>query len=345
MLVNQYFRRLVRIVFLLALLPCVTQAQNPARNVRHSTLPTDANYWEYNKWYLSHAVVDVFIRGTEAAHLEQALTEVAELKKRNVLFRRIVVIGGNSFSHLDASSRARLTANPQGEAAKAVYAQLQLSPRLLPLAKELALGNGAPLADAEGELRAEGIKVSPTWIIHSKGQRYIFEGVHSLTKQFSRTGEFREGEEKRVKQADTPLFYPADSKNVAPSPAIAYAYRSTDLEPPPGAGTYDVKPDCIKSTIRRVPVLYPSEELNEFDLTYYNYHDAAEVERAKRASTPTVPYLEGDTFNPWRVTPNIPQELGRVFDIRCLPTRVHFTADPDKPGAIVEEYREGEAAW
>ncbi len=110
---------------------------------------------------------------------------------------------------------------------------------------------------------------------------------------------------------------------------------------PRGAGTYDGKPNCVKRDIRRNPVLYDSEELDMFDIVYYNPGDPQQVKQAAQRRGSTEPYLVGDIVNPHR-TKSTQQELGRFFDIRCLPTRIHYSY---RESRRYEEYREGELAW
>ena len=124
--------------------------------------------------------------------------------------------------------------------------------------------------------------------------------------------------------------------------SIAMAYTIKGMKIPPGAGTYDVKPDCSKPDVRRQPVYYDTDELKFFDLLYYNYHSSAQTRQADLWEGPTVPYLEGHLSNPARDHKNLQQEFGRFFDIRCLPTRVHYVF---VDGVRWEEYREGERAW
>ncbi len=136
---------------------------------------------------------------------------------------------------------------------------------------------------------------------------------------------------------------PESSSDKAPekSPNLAFSYQNFINKLPSGAGTYDGKPDCSESQVRRIPVVYDSEELKLFDILYYNYQNSSQTSKSRAWELPTAPYLEGDLYNPYR-TYNLQQDLARFFDIRCLPTRVHF---PVIDGQRYEEYREGSNAW
>lgn len=163
-----------------------------SRPIAHGSIPQKPEYWEFHRWYLNHAVVDVLINGESGEHLQQVLGEVEQLQKRGVLIRDIVVIGGNSFGMLDKSSREQLRSQTTaGADAAAALKQLQVSPSLIPLAERLSLGEGQSVADIASLLKKHNITKSPTWMVSTKGQLYLYEGVPSLSKQFSRTGEFR----------------------------------------------------------------------------------------------------------------------------------------------------------
>ena len=123
----------------------------------------------------------------------------------------------------------------------------------------------------------------------------------------------------------------------------AHVYRLTrSLTPKPGTGTYDGKPLCKEDRIRSKPVYFPTKELQDFDMKIYDYKDKEQVKQAKQSSTPTVPYIEGDRYNPKRDRLNLQQSYARFFDIRCLPTRIHYVK---RGGRLIEEYREGARAW
>ncbi len=124
-------------------------------------------------------------------------------------------------------------------------------------------------------------------------------------------------------------------------PVIADEFNSFYNKLPNGAGTYDVKPACEKSQIRRKEILVDSEELDLFDMVFYDYNDKAQQAKADKWPRPTVPYLEGDLFNPYREG-DIRQEFGRFFNIQCLPTRLHYIYEN---GVRYQEFREGEKAW
>ena len=121
----------------------------------------------------------------------------------------------------------------------------------------------------------------------------------------------------------------------------AVHYSSLGVELPPGVGTYDAPKSCQSSEVRQSPVMVESDELEWFDILFYSYADPQQSAKAGAWELPTAPYLEGDLYNPHRIV-NKQQEIGRVFGVRCLPTRFHFvTVD----GVQMLEFREGERAW
>lgn len=118
-------------------------------------------------------------------------------------------------------------------------------------------------------------------------------------------------------------------------------YDRFALQLPPGAGTYDVLPACSADRVRKSEVLADSEDLQWFDLLFYNYREGKQSARAEAWELPAAPYLEGDLYNPHRIR-DMQQELGRLFQVQCLPTRFHFVT---LNGQRYLEYREGERAW
>lgn len=110
---------------------------------------------------------------------------------------------------------------------------------------------------------------------------------------------------------------------------------------PTGAGTYDVLPTCKESQVTRTEVYVDSEQLAWFDLLFYDYHDASQSRRAESWDLPAAPFLEGDLYNPYRYQ-DAQQDMARLFELRCLPTRFHFI---NEGGTKFLEYREGERAW
>lgn len=123
--------------------------------------------------------------------------------------------------------------------------------------------------------------------------------------------------------------------------SLSFDYTSFINALPVGAGTFDGKPKCKGPAVRKTPVTVDSEELKYFDMLYYDFKSKADTLKAESWSLPVVPYIEGDIYNPYREG-SIQQSFGRFFDIRCLPTRVHF---PLVNGVRFEEYREGDSAW
>ncbi len=145
-----------------------------------------------------------------------------------------------------------------------------------------------------------------------------------------------------TKESGVLLLPEQTSKQPTPEQYVpSYRYRIGLRRMPPGLGTYDVKPACKDPKRRRNPVLYDSKELDEFDMTFYDHKDERQSSLARSKSTPTVPYLEGDLYNPHRDKENLQQSFGRFFDIRCLPTRIHYIKTVE---GRIEEYLEGSLA-
>ncbi len=307
----------------------------PARVVVNGTLPTDEKYWEFNRWYRTNSTVDVLVNGEDRNQLDSVLTELTNLKKRGVAIRSLTVIGGNSFALLDLSTRTQAAVT--GGSTNMAYERLGVSPSLAAKAAEIELGEGSSYSGVADWLKQLGVTASPTWIVTVRGNRHIFEGVDNLSKQFSRVGEFRAGEneEHLVKMSEVKLL-------AASAASQTYRYSVIDQKLRPGAGTYDAKPDCPAGAVRRVAVLYDTKELDDFDLTYYNYEDPKQSAAASQLRTPTAPYLVGDMYNPYRDKRSLQQNFARFFDVRCLPTRLHYVYEGSRR---FEEYREGEAAW
>ena len=313
-------------------------------------LPTASEYWSYNSWYLDHAVVDLFVSGTDGKHIERVLSQLPALTARQIGIRRIIVVGGNSFAQLDASAvgqdgakaflhrisndlkRKGKSVSP-GEIAS-VQRKLGLSPTLRESVRSLGLIASRPVARPKDLLAKLQITYSPTWVVTYRGASYIYEGAASIESLFSESGGFSgaTGRGTRQQQRTSQVFDPTS--------AMEYKLRRSGMRP--GAGTFDVKPNCSESGVRETPVLYDSEHLSAFDLLYYNHRSTDQSANARSWKALAVPYLEGDLRNPYRTRENLLQEYGRFFDVRCLPTRVRFIY---RDGRRYEEYREGEKAW
>ena len=151
---------------------------------------------KFRNWYLNHSVLDVYVNGQHPGELASVLRELEELKKRSVLIRDIVVIGGNNFPQLDATTRKNVqTSRPDSEAIRAELARVGIDPSIRSLAENLDLGESISSGDIKQELQNLNIKHSPTWIVTYQGQKFIFEGERSIKKLFSRVGKFRSSEE------------------------------------------------------------------------------------------------------------------------------------------------------
>jgi len=149
---------------------------------------------------------------------------------------------------------------------------------------------------------------------------------------------------KHIKKPSDERFFPKREREAGgPSPFTAVEYRAFVNALPDGAGTYDVKPDCSASAVKRTRVVVSEEYLNLFDIVFYNYHQADQARLSDSWPYPTAPFLEGDTYNPKRSKKDLQQDVARMFGISCLPTRVHFVREAD--GRLYEELREGGAAW
>ena len=200
---------------------------------------------------------------------------------------------------------------------------------------ELGLVSVGPVPRADELLAKFKVKQSPCWIVTYKGKQRLYQGVASIEGLFSNDGHFI---------GANPRFTRPEPSRAAPTfrtgAAIEYRLRKNEMQP--GAGSYDVKPDCAAPNVREIPVLYDSEELSNFDLLFYNFRSDAQATQAQSWQKLAVPYLEGDLHNPYRSHRGLLQEYGRFFDIRCLPTRIHYFY---RDGRRIEEYREGERAW
>ena len=340
-------------------------------------LPLDPKYWDYNRWYINHSVVDVVVRGDDNEELTKVLAEIKKLQKQKVMVRKLIVVGGKSFSQLDQNARrardlsadlARFQQEMKKKGISAKPADLALVEKelirtyqLQEAAKEVSLGSGRVPAKVAQSLEALGIENSPLWIVSYHGNQYLYEGFEAIAQNFS-WGEFKEGIDSLPEKLDdikldgvsiltakhekrsshNKFAAKKTAKNDTLGEELVFAYPVEKVEIPPGAGTYDVKPACAESRVRQNPVLVDSPELNMFDIVYYDYHDNAQAKRVLDWKGSTEPYLEGDLTNPYRLEDTIQQPLARLLAIKCLPTRVRYIF---VDGIRYEEYREGDEAW
>lgn len=336
---------MLRTLSLTVLCCCVPQVGH-AESV---PLNQSAEYWQYQSRYLEQASVDVLVSGVDGGHLERTLNEVAALADQQVTIRRVVVVGGNSFAQLNAGASGRSDDRAlwlrvssdfkrQGkrttpEEVASVQNRLGLTPTLGNTARAMGLLAVQPVPRIQKLLESRKITQSPTWIVSYKGKRYLYRGVKSLLPLFG-GGRFFGGRERPTGQLVR------STQPLHAARAVEYVLKSR--RPPPGAGTYDVKPRCQASQLREVPVLYDSDHLSAFDLLYFDPQAEEQRARAEQSLARAIPYLAGDLYNPYRRTSDLLQEYARFFDVRCLPTRVRFFY---RNGRRYEEYREGERAW
>ena len=336
---------MVRTLSIAALLCCIPQIGG----AEVVPLNQSAEYRQYQSRYLEHAAVDVLVSGVEGDHLERTLKEISYLADQQVTVRRIVIVGGNSFAQLNTGAsgqsderalwlRISSDLKRQGkqttrEEIAAVQHRLGLAPSLGSTARSMGLLAVQPVPRIQQLLKSRKITQSPTWIVSHKGKRYLYRGVQAISTLFS-SGRFL-GERERPTSQLIRSTHPLQS-------ARAFEYVLKTHRPPPGAGTYDVKPSCQGPQLREVPVLYDSEHLSAFDLLYFDAQSEDQYARAQRSAIRAIPYLAGDLFNPYRQAEDLLQEYARFFDVRCLPTRVRFFY---RNGQRYEEYREGERAW
>ncbi|MFN8391352.1 MAG: hypothetical protein U0136_13770 [Bdellovibrionota bacterium] len=187
-----------------------TQPAPPPILVKHAEPPSSTEYWNFNRWYLDHVIVNLVVSGTDTEGLVKALGELSELKKRNVLIGRIIVVGGENFALLNGATSSRGTE-------LAVFSQLRdqlrtmgkdlslndfyrlkdaigVSTEVPRLAAEIELGTPRGVGNIQEILDALQIESSPTWIVRYHGKNYIYEGVTEVSRYFTKQGQFTDGE-------------------------------------------------------------------------------------------------------------------------------------------------------
>ena len=131
----------------------------------------------------------------------------------------------------------------------------------------------------------------------------------------------------------------SDEKRTVVRQAYMLAVAPESL--PAGASTFDALPVCaLRHT--RIQALVKHELVSDkLDIVVYQNGNSDQKREARQTGSKAVPYLEGDSFNPFRDKVDKTQELLRTLDLHCVPTRVRVIVR-DKEQKL--EYREGEAA-
>ena len=327
-----------------------------------AALPSDPQYWRYHQWYLDHSEVEVYVDGNDGQRLLQVLNDIALLQRRNVSVKRVVVIGGLNFNVLEESqrkegadlrSRGRLRDPGDFLSPGESISEIQSARRSLGIVDELSeqakaahLGAAVEIPNPRGLMQELGLEHSPSWKVSTRGEVHWLPDVERASEFFSEGGRFlgladvdlRRSQSSSHPFATTGPKIPGAEVNL---PLFARTYSVTDSKHPKDASTSDVRPNCEKGGIRKVPVLFDSRHLDYFDLLYYQMSEPAQASQAASWSKLAVPFLEGDLSNPFRKHDTLLQEYARFFDIRCLPTRVHYIFEN---GRRFEEYREGTEA-
>ena len=345
--------------------------------VRKGKLPAAGQYWDFQRWFQQHAVLSVIVAGDDREQLANVLTKLAVLKEQKVMIGQMILVGAELGPELERGGPLPNPANAsRGETPEQFMDEVRhpkptelgmLGRRLLLLKSEVV--------DASKYLEKFQISKSPTWIVRYRGQDYVFEGRFDPKQLFSQDGAFLQGEgqnpsgdvidqynllDKKIpiavhetragnkfpKQSAKELVTSeqlmsgqANYFTAAKTRAISYSPIGGEL--PRAAGLFDGKNRCTRSAVRLDKILMYTEQLEWFDLVYYDFNDAQQSKRASAWELPSAPYLEGDLYNPYRLRDE-QQDYGRLFKIRCLPTRVHYL---NKDSVPYFEYREGESAW
>ena len=179
------------LLFLLSA-PAKAQIGVNKTKVVHGKLPLDREYWEFNRWYRNHSVLQVLVNGSDRSHLLKVLGEVEELADRGVEIGNIYVIEDRHFGELDLSSRRRTF---HGIKPGTITSDKEAITRpLTPLAKladRISLTDGKQSSGAQALIKQYDLKSSPTWIVEKRGEIFIYEGAATISKLFARDGSFR----------------------------------------------------------------------------------------------------------------------------------------------------------
>jgi len=202
------------------LFPVNSYSENPPvppvrkyAKVLKGKVPSDPKYLDYVRWYVDHSVVSVIVRGENAGHLYDVLSEIKRLQDKQVLLGNVIVVGRGNIGQLDPATAPMLN-GPKAyqnfrdamrsigkdlspEEFETAKRQLGINPALSQMAADIKLGSGALTEDAEKLLTDLGIEYSPAWIVRYHGKNYIYDGVTAISKYFANGGQFLDGAEDR----------------------------------------------------------------------------------------------------------------------------------------------------
>ena len=194
--------------------PSESQQSNTSSNVKISKgfLPSDDNYWSFNNWYKNQAIVNLIVSGENVNNVTDCVREIAKLAAKDVMIGKIILIGGSSSSQLQIykNPAAELNIhNAYTEYASKFAKSKSRAPsiqefnmqnlkfgnsfELQNLAKDLGIDNYVSSTKAVEIIDNLKIENSPTWVVKHKGKNYIYEGYDSISRLFSKSGQFLEG--------------------------------------------------------------------------------------------------------------------------------------------------------
>ncbi len=106
--------------------------------------------------------------------------------------------------------------------------------------------------------------------------------------------------------------------------------------------SYEELDTCTKPEVRRDRVFQVTPGTDEFDVVYFNPNDERQLTSARKYKGRVIPYepallrdKKTDVADQWQV-------FARFIQVKCLPTRFHFTYVGQER---YMEFRMGEEAW
>ena len=164
--------------------------------VRHGQLPSNREYWRFLNYYRSHSVISLIVSGIDEKQLGYALSQLPQLQQRGVQIGEVIVTSGKYAAEVNVADRsieppAADGLTPEENKVRSAFLNKKLSP-LGSLAKSIGLGIAEPV-DLTQILKRLSVRYSPTWVVRHHGVDYVYEGIDSPLRLFSKDGRFLEG--------------------------------------------------------------------------------------------------------------------------------------------------------
>lgn len=349
-----------------------------AQEFYFSQFPKNAQFKAYQDWHRNHSVLSLLVNGADTNHLTRILSEFTDLHRRKFLILKEITIL-NPSAALSRAIEGNL-GDSEGDASTPLEL-LRVLRQILKSTRQGGLGFQVTTSSADTFIPSEdSVRFSPVWQVRGSNGRYLYEGRDRLSDLFDEEGKFRgergtlgsltnsphEVTESRYLLKSLPRWkttmdrktfsitkeklksmginlpddaYPEEEDEIAGGSGTIVLRANTDLLPQ-GFNTFDYLPRCKESQVK-TEVLSSSLGF-EVDMTLLDPDMKSDVERSFSTGSLPVPYVSTALFNPYAIRGPVFQELGRMWNVACLPSRLRIK---DGARGSIVELREGGKAF